>query len=329
MASLFNLSVKLNAEDKAVFQSLQASALFPSLASPGEGELVALYKQKDREFKEKRLEPYADILEAELTKYLTERKDDIYQKLLKSETNSFVVELFSWKTIKFNESLTQLRRRESLMTSEQLREHRAAIWARNERIRNDDIENTFSVERTEVYDGEEETSWTLYPEKVEKIFRFTDLALRLSLFLGPNFYPFTTAEYSDEERMMGDNGYSVFKKTLYVRYYPFGVGKQQMDKLLACAKKEAKRKAEGAKTCLRWGEYGVGHSSLNTPPAEPVSLLGGGASSAPADEEAYSDMPPLVPATKVKRFLGAAERDGVSSWAELAREQCFCGCGDE
>lgn len=303
MSSLRNLPVKLSAEDAAVFRGLQASALFPTLALPGEGELVALYKQKQREFQERHLEPYADILETELTKYLMARKDEIYKKLLASETGSFVVELFKWKTIHFRESLTELKRRESTMTPEQLRAHRITRRERDFELSTKSVETTFGVERCEVYDGEEEISHVMYPEKVDKIFRYTDLALRLSLVLGPNFYPFTTAEYVDEECTQGEDGYSVLKKILCVRYYPFGVNKPQMDKLLACAKKQAQR----SKKQLERDEYSVGHGSINIWPPVCISLVGTEAAAA-AEAAEYSDMPPLIP-SQAKR--------------------CFCGCSDE
>ena len=290
MASLYNLSVKLSAEDAAVFHCLQASALLPSLAQPGQGELVALYKQKQRETQQQLMEPYADILETELLKCLEARKTQIYNKLLASKDASFSVELFKWKTVKYRETLTELKQRESEMTEERLREHHLFIKNRSARLEQMGYESMFSVEKSEYYDGEEETYATLYPVKVDRIFNFTDLALRLSLALGPNFYPYYAWKYMEGESEEGDDGYTVYTKTLCVRYCPYGVSKLMMDKLLACAKKETKRKAEGTKTRLRMSEYGVGHSELNV--IEEV------------DE--YADMPPLVPAR--------------------AAHHCFCGC---
>ncbi len=290
MASLYNLSVKLSAEDVAVFQCLQATALLPSLAQPGEGELVALYKQKQRETQQAAMEPYADILETELLKCLEARKAQIYTKLMESKGASFEVELFKWKTVKYRETLTELKQRESEMTTERLREHHSFLRNRSARLEQLGYESMFSAEKSEVYDGEEETYTTLYPVKVDRIFRFTDLALRLSLALGPNFYPYTAWKAMEGESEEGEDGYTVFTKTLCVRYYPYGVSKFQMEKLLTCAKKDAKRKAEGTKTALRMSEYGVGHRELNAIP----------------EEDEYADMPPLIPAK--------------------AAHRCFCGC---
>lgn len=300
MASLSALSFKLTAEDKAVFQYLQASALLPALATPGEGELVQQYKQKQKEQMRQTIEPYADILESQLLGYLAERKDEILQKLKSSTDTSFTADLFSWNSVAYGESLTQLKRRQSAMTPEELRQHRSEVGLRQGRIESEGWETTFGVEHQECYDGEESIYWAMYPVKVERIFRNSDLDLRLSLALGPNFFPFTRWESVHDEQ-----AYTAYKKTLCVRYYPFGVSKPQMDKLLACAKNEMKRKAAGLKTSLRSDEYGVGHAQLNIWPSVPVSLLG-------EDERDYSDMPPLIPAVK-----------------RTNKHQCFCGCEDE
>jgi len=300
MASLFNLSVKLSAEDEAVFQTLQASALLPTLATPGEGELVQLYKQKQKEAERQTIEPYADILETQLLGYLTERKDEILQKLKDSESTSFSADLFSWNSVTYHESFSELKRRQSAMTPEELRQHRCDMWEQKERIKEEGWETTFGVERQECYDGEEIIYWVLDRVKVDRIFRNSDLELRLSLALGPNFFPFTKSQSVCDD----DESFSVFKKTLCVRYCPFGVTKPQMDKLLACAKNEAKRKAEGLKTSLRRDEYGVGHAQLNIWPQ--VFLV--------SSDDEYADMPPLISASAAK---------------QANTHHCFCGCGDE
>jgi hypothetical protein len=302
MDSLSNLSVKLSEEDAAVFQTLQQSALLPSLSVPGEGDLVKLYKQRQRESQECVIEPYADILEAELLKYLKSRKEEILQKLKESSGTSFTADLFSWNSVSYRETLTELKRREGEMTPEQLEAHYSAIRSREARIKDEGWETTFGVRFIRPDDEEEDTWWTYHPVKVDRIFRFSDLAFRLSLALGPNFFPFTRWDVVKEGgEYVGDEAFWVYKKTLCVTYLPFGPNKGQMEKLLACAKKEAKRAAELSKTQLRRGDYAVGHGQLNLwPPLRAEA----------ADE--YADMPPLVAVRPAKRSQNA----------------CFCGCED-
>jgi hypothetical protein len=115
------------------------------------------------------------------------------------------------------------------------------------------------------------------PVKVDRIFRHSDLAKRISLSLGPNFYPrFLQELVSEVSDQVNDGGYRVYKKTLVVVYYPFGLEKDKMKKLLEVAKSQAKRIAEGK--VARYGvdehgvrQFGAGHKELNI---QPVPLLG-------------------------------------------------------
>lgn len=265
MASL-NLPYTLSAEDAAVFTTLQDSALLPELAKPGKGEMVELFKQKKYEEQRALLAPYADILEAELKKMLEQRKSVILQKLKESKGTAFTVELFSWTTVHYHESLSQLKKRESEMGFEERHEHYLAQRKKDQLITANKWETMFGTEYGLVYGyGEDD-----YPDvarvsmKVDRIFRFSDLTMRLSLALGPNFYPFMRwvnvmpEPFTAAER----RGYFVYKKVLCVRYYPFGVSKLQMDKLLACAKTQAQRLADGEKISLTGGEYPVGHEEM-------------------------------------------------------------------
>lgn len=314
-----SLPYTLSAEDAALFQSLQASALLPSLATPASGELVKLFKQRMLEEQKKKMEPYADILEHQLEAMLVERKDSILQQLKDSKGTSFTADLFSWKTILYRESLTSMQTRVGEMSLEERMAHSQKVRSQRIAIEDNGWESKFSVEASSGYydeDGyyQEEGTYPTYPPvKVDRIFRHSDLAMRLSLKLGPNFFPFTKWERVDAE---GDDdyesGYSVYKKTLAVRYYPFGVSKQQMTKLLTVAKTQAERMARGEVVGLAARETPVGHAELNIVPPGPVPLLG-----------EYEGMPPLVPAR--------AAMPKVSVWEphDVSTGRCFCGCADD
>ena len=266
MAS-FNLPYTLSAEDAALFKTIQDSALLPSLAQPGEGKMVELFKQKKKEEQKRIIAPYADLLEERLMKMLLQRKAEILQTLKDSKGTSFSVDLFSWKTINYHESLSQLKAREAYMSREERNTHYRSQNAHAAAVKETGWESMFGVYE-EGYNGwAAEIMERLAPVKVDRIFRNSDLAMRISLALGPNFLPYIALENNDPS-MGWLQGFNVFKKTLGVRYYPFGVPKQQMKELLAVAKSEAKRFAEGKKTRLGGGEYTVGDMALNIFPDE-------------------------------------------------------------
>jgi len=266
MAS-FNLPYTLSAEDAALFKTIQDSALLPSLAQPGEGKMVELFKQKKKEEQKRIIAPYADLLEERLMKMLLQRKAEILQTLKDSKGTSFSVDLFSWKTINYHESLSQLKAREADMSREERNTHYRSQNAHAAAVKETGWESMFGVYE-EGYNGwAAEIMERLAPVKVDRIFRNSDLAMRISLALGPNFLPYIALENNDPS-MGWLQGFNVFKKTLGVRYYPFGVPKQQMKELLAVAKSEAKRFAEGKKTRLGGGEYTVGDMALNIFPDE-------------------------------------------------------------
>ena len=309
MASFSNLPFTLSASESAVFQRIQSEALLPALAQPGKGELVQLFKQKKREEEIKKVAPYADLLESTLKQELRDRKDSILKQLRESDSSTFKVDLFSWKTVHYFEALSELNARVDAMTEDERVAHGQKMRARSYQIEDNEWESTFGVDSHNAagwgYDPEFYT--TYYPMKVDRIFRNSDLAWRLSLALGPNFFPSYRWDRVEGAGDDSDYGFCVYKKTLYVTYYPFGVKKTYMDKLLAVAKKDAERISLGQKTVFIPGEYPVGHKDLCVIPE-------------PQDE--YADMPPLVPAPVRRPWMAATEKWG-------GEQVCFCGCGDE
>jgi hypothetical protein len=286
MDSFSKLPYTLSLSQAAVFQRLQDDALFPTLARPGEGELVQLFKAKKREEEIARVAPYADLLEIQFKEMITERKDSILQQLRDSKTSSFCVDLFSWTTVLYNESISDYTRRCAEMAPEKKIDHGVEQRLRHIHIKEMGWESTFGVKvpLTHPYNPEDDENycWSHYPLKVDRIFRNSDLAERLSMLLGPNFYPSTRMEYVGGTEEYEEFGYRAYKKTLFVRYYPFGVSKQQMTKLMAVAKKQTERAYTGEKIVRYDNEsYPEGHEMLCVLP-EP--------------EDEYADMPPLIPA---------------------------------
>jgi hypothetical protein len=110
---------------------------------------------------------------------------------------------------------------------------------------------------------------------VERIFRYSNLKERISLALGPNFFPRIACEcVSKMADQVDDPGYTVYKKTLQVKYFPFGVSQHQMKVLLDVAKSEAERTAEGKVAKYAEGEYGLGFAQLAISQRERCFLAG-------------------------------------------------------
>ena len=308
MSSITNLPYALSAEDAALFQSLQASALLPTLARPGEGELMAVYQQKKREEEFKTIEPFADLLEHHLAERLEVRKEAILKQLRESKDTFFTVDLFSWKTVIYSETSQDMRRRYAAMddgSSLVLENRRRAIL-----IEDNKWETTFGVESTNPYsDYADEPWWAYYPKKVDRIFRNSDLAMRLSLKLGPNFFPFFRWETVEGSFDESEHGFTVYKKTLYVRYYPLGVTKMQLTKLLGVAKKQAERMSRGEVLGYAAREYPKFSDSIEL--LAPEADGGGGASTMPSLKSILKVWNPDAPAH------------------DATHSRCMCGCEDE
>jgi hypothetical protein len=310
----FNLPFTLSAEDTALFQGLQASALLPTLARPGEGELMPVYQKNMRDQEFKRIEPYADLMEHALAEQLEVRKKAILRQLQESKTSVFTVDLFSWKTVIYSETSQDMRRRYAVMEDC----HNSFIAENRRRgilIEDNKWETTFGVECSNAYsyDYPEEPYWTYYPKKVDRIFRHSDLAMRLSLKLGPNFFPSFRYERVEGAGDDSEHGFSVYKKTLYVRYYPLGVTQFQLKKLLDVAKKQKERMSLGQVIGYAAGEYPKFSECINAGPLVDEE---------PAPRAAAASTMPSLKSILMRWNPDAPVHDATHS-------RCFCGCEDE
>jgi hypothetical protein len=280
---------------------------------------MEVYQQKKRDEEFKRIEPFADLLEHDLAEQIEVRKAAILKQLRESKDTLFTVDLFSWKTVAYSETSQDMRHRYAAME-----DGRSALIQENRRrailIEDNKWETTFGVESANPYswDYSDEPYWSYYPRKVDRIFRHSDLAMRLSLKLGPNFFPSFRWERVEDAGDSSEHGFSVYKKTLYVRYYPLGVSQMQLTKLLGVAKKQAERMSLGEVLGYTAGEYPKFSECINAGPLaaeEPAprtaaAAAGGGASTMPS----------------LKRILVAWDPDASGPSHQW---RCVCGCLDE
>lgn len=291
MFAYTNLPFTLSAEDTKVFQGLQRSALLPELAVPGEGQLVQFFKEQQKKMKKEQMEPYADILLEQVSNRIHVLKDSLIEQIQKSP--DFSLDILSWNTVQYNESFSQMKMRENEMSPADRMAHSIKKTNQSLQIQQDGLEDYLAVNE---YDG-----YVTFPAvKVDRIFRFTDLAIRIALLLGPNFFPITRTSW--HKTVPAENiydGYDVMKKTLAIRYYPFGVNKYQMQRLLSVAKEQTERYLQGKTSTLSSIDYVEGFEKIvvlrapKSPPASPVS-------SPVAEEDEYADMPPLIPASSLR-----------------------------
>ena len=253
-----SLPYTLSVEQVELFKSLQDSALLPELAEPGSGEIAALYKQRQKDKQKKIIAPYADIFYNESLKQFEGRKESILQQLRESKGIHFTAELAVWKTVIYHESLSKLKAREAAMSPSERSEHLRAKQLENEQIQAKGWESVFGV-LEDGWNGWAEETVTIYePMKLERIFKNSDLAMRLSLLLGPNFFPSYRLDYLDSVGTHERSGFSVYNKILCVEYFPFGLPKDKMVKLLDVAKEQKRRSENGEKIRLGAGEYAAG-----------------------------------------------------------------------
>ena len=288
-AKMNSLPYTLTAEQSALFEGLQDSAIFPGLAIPGEGELVALFKKNSKERNRNLHEPYADLLKTHILAKIRADRAAFLDTLKASPSMS--AEVFSWYTISYTQTLTELKRARIEMTPDErirsLREEREA----GETVADNHWETLVSVVQ-EQDTGDVFTN--MWDAKVNNVFRYTDLADRVAMALGPCFSSYTTWERAEGLPSSEMKGFIVFKRSLCVRYSPFGLNLEQMRRLFEAAKRQNERSAKGEIHMLKYYE-----DLKISPPAK----------------DPYADMPSLIPAGSVSLLGG--------------KHTCFCGCNND
>ena len=260
MCSIGDLSLK----DSTLLDSLASQSILGEV-SKSHGDLHALYKMHKAHETQEMLAPYVDILEDELVAILKAEKDKLIAQLKNCTSSDIEVDLFSWNTVQWNESLSALQRRVAKMTPEERVEHSKKKKAQYKMIKEKGWETKFGIlhdtwEADDISWAQEAYSYYSYPpKKVDFIFRHSDLAQRLVLALGPNFSTWTNStriatvgEYFEE------NSFFVLKNTLVLRYHPYGLKHQDLNKLLNVAKVQERRREKCDRHALQEYETAVG-----------------------------------------------------------------------
>ena len=237
-----SLPYTLNAEQTALFQEMQDSALFPALATPGEGELVTLFKKSYRELQRKRLEPCADLLKTHILARVCVDRAAILEELKKDPKAGMRAELFSWHTIRYNQTLTQLQKAQSKMSFDEKTASRIDMHTEKQQIKDNHWETMLRVD--EITDSCEMMT-AMWEVKINDIFRFTDIADRVALALGPCFFPYIQWQEAEDLTNLKSPNFRIYKKALCVRYYPFGLDLPKMKRLFEAASKQNERALRG------------------------------------------------------------------------------------
>jgi hypothetical protein len=240
-----SLPFTLSAADSALFQELQASAVFPELATPGEGELAIAYKKACNERLRERMEIYADLLLSQILDIVDTKKAAILAQLKKAPKEIMEADIFSWNTVVYDESFSDYKRRLAAMTSEERFNEENRQYDERQCFEQNGWEHTIGLS-CEIRSpwGKVETVPVLSPQRIERIYRHSNLAERVALALGPNFMPYMKMKRLDLDELDGKN-YAVFCKTLTVIYMPFGRSKSSLLKALEVARLQKQREADG------------------------------------------------------------------------------------
>jgi len=240
-----SLPFVLSAADAALFQELQTNAVFPEFATPGEGELAEAYKKVSKERLRERMEVYADLLFPQIMEVIEAKKIDILYQLKADPHKTMEADLFSWNTVVYTESFSNYKRRLSAMSSQERFDEENRQYDERQTFEQNGWEHTIGLTMQSVsLNGGWESYPILTPQRIERVFRHSNLAERIALALGPNFMPFTKTKcvYGDETK---GKDYGVFRKTLSVIYMPFGRAKTNLLKALEVARNQKKRESEG------------------------------------------------------------------------------------
>lgn len=276
----------LSIEDGELFSSLVSSALLHQVSTPGSGEFAQRFRDRKLAEERDRLHPYTDLLEAEIRRQITSRDpESLLDEMRACHVYDMGINLFSWNTIFFNESLLMMKERVAEMSPSEQMEHRYKKQERDISIEQQGYCHTIGVNNRlsygsnyHYYDcGDEYDGLSfLSPVKIHRIFTKTDLAKRLTLILGPNFFPSFRYEQLAQVNEEGTDGYLAYKVTLFAKYYPSGLPRTQMKELLDVARTQQRRQAEGKVRTLSDTEWlvGIGEWRKGSHNVNSVSLLG-------------------------------------------------------
>jgi hypothetical protein len=255
-----SLPFTLSAADAALFNELQASAVFPEFATPGEGDLAAAYKKASKERLRERMEIYADLLLPLILEVAQAKKMDIVYQLIKDPHKTMEADIFSWNTVVYTESFSDYKRRLAAMSSQDRFDEENRQYEERQMFEQNGWQHTLGldVDIRSPWGGWDSCAM-LSPQRIERIFNHSNLAERVALALGPNFMPYTKTTCVYGEETAGKN-YGVFRKTLSVIYMPFGRPKTNLLKALEVVRNQKKREADGKvrKICVCEGIVGVG-----------------------------------------------------------------------
>jgi hypothetical protein len=225
-------SKKLNAEEAVLFQSLKDDSFFSGWPFHADLEQTKLELQKKKE--KELVQPYADLLLAHIKSAVTARRGEIWETLAATGE----CEVFSYEALHYNQDLVDKKRRLAEMSAEE----REAVFTAEE-----PTETHFGLKKWHANDAEAVAegddlfyqSHELYPIKVQRIFRSSDLGVRISLLFGPHF--FIKKERKCLERKEGNFGWTHQKVTIKVVFKGESISEWEAREILRVAKETKQR----------------------------------------------------------------------------------------
>jgi hypothetical protein len=236
--------INLPEEDRELFREIQQSALLPTLAEPGVGDLARRQRAFRKQEAIQMLDPYADILEQQIMPLLLAKKEAILAKLVSSPQDGyFYVDVCEWNTVQYACKGSELREHIASLAPQEKEWFLQGLKDRNDELKQRGwTDSRLSVKKMSADDG----LIMLRPQKIERIMRKSNLGWRIAQALGPNFRPeivLKAVSHIGAPRSKLD--YIAFKGVLTLVYCPLGLERTLLKEMLATVKRQKERRAAG------------------------------------------------------------------------------------
>lgn len=192
------------------------------------------------------MEIYADLLLPRIVDYVKKFQTLNPQILKGFEGEGRVIDIFAWNTVSFTQSLSDYKAALARMSPEERQAEFVSRGRIDKMIYQRDWQHAVCVMKND-------PAWEMpYPilsmQSLDRIFRYSTLAERIALALGPQFVPVINTKIV-RGPAPGSNGFWVKEKTLSLCYYP--------NALPADAQRRLKHVAEMQESRMRNGKIRV------------------------------------------------------------------------
>ncbi len=213
----------MTADEQAIYDAAFKDALLPEVSDECH-RLFIEWKAKEKTIESTELLAHADILYDILKAIFLSRKDEIMTDLankIKNASNrhSLNVKLFRFQSVEWIESLSDKKRRQSLMTPLELMKETDDDVQTYEEIRRNHWD--WSLGTMSSYGGYADAKFPYKSQaRLHRIIKKTPILNWLSGLLGPNYQCFLESKY--QPHVIPDQNFYVIQNSIRICYLPYG-----------------------------------------------------------------------------------------------------------